>query len=72
MKTMVTFIKKNIRFILGYASLLEGIIHLVVSLIGFWGCYVTGTWDWRVVLAPAENFVFGFVALCAGLYIRKG
>ena len=37
-------------FIKGMAILntLEGIIHIVIALIGFWGIIETETWDWRI------------------------
>lgn len=55
-------------FIKGLALLntLEGIIHIIVALIGFWGIIDTGFVDWRVVLPPLENFIFGLFSVLTG------
>lgn len=68
---MIDYIRRNSRRIIGYLSKIEGYVHLTVSIIGFWGCYSTNNWDIRLWIAPAENFLFGFVALLAGYQLHK-
>jgi hypothetical protein len=51
---------------LAILNTLEGIIHIGVALIGFWGIIDTGTWDWRVLAAPVENFIFGLFSILTG------
>jgi hypothetical protein len=50
----------------------EGIIHLIVAAIGFWGLIETGTWDWRLWLPSVENFVFGILSVATGIVLGKG
>lgn len=45
---------------------LEGIIHLVVALIGGWGAIDTKVIDIRVWLPIFENFVLGVFSLLTG------
>jgi hypothetical protein len=51
---------------LAILNTLEGIIHIGVALIGFWGIIDTETWDWRVLAAPVENFIFGLFSILTG------
>jgi hypothetical protein len=50
----------------------EGIIHIIVAAIGLWGVIATGTWDWRLLAAPIENFVFGILSVATGIVLGKG
>lgn len=61
-------------FIKGLAvfNLYEGIIHLVIAVIGLWGCWATGTWDWRVLAPVVENTLFGFFSVFTGIVLGKG
>jgi hypothetical protein len=49
----------------------EGIIHLVVAVISFWGIYATNSWDWRVMAAPTTDFFLGIASLFTS-YVLKG
>lgn len=44
----------------------EGIIHITVAGISFWGIWDLNTWDWRVLTAPTENLFFGLFSLLTG------
>jgi hypothetical protein len=44
----------------------EGIVHLVVALIGLWGGIDTSVVDVRVWLPIVENFVLGIFSLITG------
>ena len=44
----------------------EGIIHLIVALIGSWGSIDTHVVDVRVWLPIVENFVLGIFSLLTG------
>ena len=61
-------------FIKGMAILntLEGIIHIVIALIGFWGIIDTETWDWRIWMPSLENFVFGLFSVLTGYILGIG
>lgn len=45
---------------------IEGVIHLIVALIGTWGGIDTGVSDIRVWLPIVENFVLGIFSLLTG------
>lgn len=61
-------------FIKGLAILntLEGVIHIIVALIGFWGIIDTGTKDWRIWIPPLENFIFGLFSVLTGYVLGIG
>jgi len=63
-------IKQFIIKILALINFAEGIIHLVVSLISFWGMYDTGIWDWRIATAPTTDLFLGFTSIITG-YVLK-
>lgn len=70
-KTMQHFFNdtKLGRWIIASMALLntvEGIIHLVVAVIGIWGIYATGVADIRVLLPIIENFILGGFSLLTG------
>jgi hypothetical protein len=44
----------------------EGIIHLIVALIGLWGAFATGVFDFRLLLPIIENFILGAFSLLTG------
>lgn len=50
----------------------EGVIHIVVAIIGFWGAFATNVWDWRLIVPPVENLVFGLFSLVTGFVLGKG
>ena len=49
----------------------EGIIHIITSLICFWGIADTGTWDWRIVLSPTFDFIMGFASILTSFVLGK-
>jgi hypothetical protein len=55
-------------FVKGLAILntLEGVIHIGVALIGFWGIIDTGMNDWRIWIPSLENFIFGLFSVLTG------
>jgi hypothetical protein len=62
------------KFLIKFLALLntaEGIIHLVVALIGFWGIFATNTWDWRVIMPPLENLIFGLFSIFTGIVLGQ-
>jgi len=44
----------------------EGVVHLVVALIGSWGVIDTQVYDIRILLPILENFVLGVFSLLTG------
>lgn len=44
----------------------EGIVHLVVAIIGSWGAVDTSVSDIRVWLPIVENFILGIFSLLTG------
>lgn len=59
---MMNFFKK----FLALFNTMEGIIHLVVAAIAFWGIFAGQVWDWRVWTAPTENLIFGLFSILTG------
>lgn len=53
-----------------FINLAEGIIHLVVSIVSFYGMYDLGIWDWRVATAPCTDLFLGIASLITG-YVLK-
>ena len=51
-------------------NLAEGIIHLVVSVISFWGIYDTNAWDWRVMTAPTTDLLLGCTSLLTSYFLK--
>lgn len=45
---------------------IEGIVHLVVAIIGGWGVVSVDVYDFRVLLPIIENFVLGVFSLLTG------
>jgi hypothetical protein len=62
--------KQFIIKILMLINFAEGIIHLVVSIISFWGIYDTGAWDWRIMAAPTTDFFLGMTSLITGFVLK--
>ncbi len=62
--------KQFIIKILAFINLAEGIIHLVVAGISFWGIFDTGIWDWRIMAAPTTDLFLGIASLITG-YVLK-
>ena len=54
-----------------FINLFEGIIHLVVAGISFWGIYDVGILDWRIMTAPTTDFFLGLASLFTS-YILNG
>ena len=44
----------------------EGIVHLIVALIGIWGVFATGVFDFRLLLPIIENLILGLFSLITG------
>lgn len=44
----------------------EGVVHLVVALIGIWGGIDVSLVDWRLWLPIVENFILGIFSLLTG------
>ena len=49
----------------------EGVIHLIVAGVGFWGCYDLRIFDFRVLLPNIENFIFGLFSILTGFVLAK-
>jgi hypothetical protein len=49
----------------------EGIVHLIVASIGFWGCFDLRIFDFRLLLPNIENFVFGLFSILTGIIMSK-
>lgn len=49
----------------------EGIVHLIVAGIGFWGCFALRVFDFRVLLPNIENFIFGVFSLLTGVIMTR-
>jgi hypothetical protein len=63
--------KKYLIKFIAILNTLEGVIHLVVALLGFWGVVATYTFDWRVLTPPIENLIFGLFSIYTGLILGK-
>jgi hypothetical protein len=63
-------LKQFIIKILALINLAEGLIHIIVSGISFWGIYDNGIWDWRIMTAPTTDLFLGVASLITG-YILK-
>jgi len=55
---------------LAFLNLGEGIIHVVVSLISFWGMYDTGIWDLRIAAAPSTDLFLGLTSLLTAVLLK--
>jgi hypothetical protein len=64
-------LKQFIIKILALINLAEGIIHLVVSMISFWGIYDNNIWDWRVMAAPTTDFFLGLTSLLTWFFLKE-
>jgi len=51
---------------------LEGVIHLIVALIGTWGAIDISVYDFRIWLPIIENFVLGAFSLLTGWALQLG
>lgn len=58
--------KKWLIKFLALLNVAEGFIHIAVALIGLWGAFSLGIWDWRLLVAPIENLFFGLFSLLTG------
>lgn len=57
------------KFIIRSLALLntvEGIVHIIVSIIGGWGLIDIHATDFRAWLPVVENFVFGLLSIVTG------
>lgn len=65
--------KLKIFFIRAVAVLntFEGVVHLIVACIGFWGCWDLNVFDIRVLLPNIENTIFGVFSILTGFVIAK-
>lgn len=51
---------------LALINTVEGVIHLVVAVIGIWGVCATGVVDPRLLLPIVENIILGGASLITG------
>ena len=56
---------------LAVLNMLEGIIHIVCSLISFWGIYAIGVWDWRVATSPTTDIFLGVLSIVTAIVLGK-
>lgn len=64
-------IKKAIVSLLALFNTFEGIIHIIVAIVGLWGgIFATGAYDWRLFVAPIENLVFGLFSILTGYLLK--
>jgi hypothetical protein len=63
--------KRLIVKILIFVNLFEGIIHLIVSAISFWGMYDMNIWDWRIAAAPTTDFFLGVASLITSYFLNS-
>lgn len=59
---MINIIKKFLALI----NTAEGFIHIIIAVIGFWGIFATGIYDWRIVSATSVNVILGVFSLLTG------
>ncbi|AEO93319.1 gp48 [Bacillus phage G] len=57
--------------ILAILNTLEGIIHIVVALIGYWGIFAYMVFDWRIWATPTEHLFFGLFSILTGYILGK-
>lgn len=51
---------------MGMLNTFEGIVHIIVAIIGVWGVGATGVVDIRLLLPIIENFILGGFSLLTG------
>ena len=61
--------KKVIFQLLAVLNTVEGIVHLIVAGIGFWGVFALKIFDIRILLPNIENFIFGLFSLLTGIFM---
>lgn len=67
---MIWWKKIILRFV-AVLNTVEGIVHLIVAGIGFWGCFDLKVFDFRILLPNIENFIFGLFSILTGFVIAK-
>jgi len=70
MYSIYPMLKQFIIKILALINLAEGLIHMVVATISFWGFYETDAWDWRIMTAPSTDFVLGITSLLTWFFLK--
>lgn len=66
-----SWVKKALLRSLAILNLSEGIIHISVAALAYWGMYDTGLWDWRIMMAPTTDFFLGIISLITGVVLGK-
>jgi len=54
---------------MGLLNWIEGIVHLVISCIGLWGCVMLKVFDVRIMAPIVENFIFGVFSVLTGIVL---
>jgi len=62
--------KRFIVQVLMFVNLGEGLIHIVVSGISFWGIYDMGVSDWRIMTAPTCDLILGGASLITSYFLK--
>lgn len=57
--------------ILAFLNTLEGVIHIIVAVIGFWGVFAHMIFDWRILATPSEHLFFGIFSILTGYLLGK-
>ncbi len=63
--------KKFLINILAALNMFEGVIHIVTSVITFWGIYDQHITDWRVWTAPSFDLILGVVSIITSIVLKK-
>lgn len=48
---------------------IEGIVHLIISGIGLWGCIMLKVFDVRIMAPIIENLIFGVFSVLTGIVL---
>lgn len=64
-------LKQVLISLLAIFNTFEGIIHLIVAVVGLWGIFDTGIYDWRLFVAPVENLIFGLFSVMTGYLLKE-
>jgi len=56
---------------LAFLNSVEGTVHLIVAMIGLWGCVAIKVFDIRVMAPIIENIIFGFFSILTGVVMSR-
>lgn len=58
--------------LLSIFNFIEGVSHLLFSVISIWGAVDLSVYDWRVLLNPISDLVMGVFSIATSIFLGKG